>query len=693
MNDSVKQPETLLQQIYVMRDKFECTDGIITGKCVLCATELSLSWFDWRQHLLNHTEEERFYCSECDTHLSEREDHVECSASSIIDVYGDLDVGSALEGFICKRCDYLQINDYRLLKHCEEKQNEACALYESNVIRVLLVPDVRPQQNPIQTKCALVQEDERYRCGAGNCAFHGKNASQYIEHLNKAHSIFKTFFCPHCKKLIHRLKEPTVSLQRVLNHIDMHGPFLYQCDYCPSIESSEQAICTHLTNEHADSALKFWRNQRKSDGSETNDAIEVILECSLCQERIADVTSAIDHYKVDHSDNVQVNFNTRKFIKTTKSDLNVICSTERSPLCYSELLACDFCDAHFFDKHEWCCHFASSHPTESLLAKRDFKWLDTSEEVAMHENTFDKHMLYFCAFCEDSSGKKLKASSEIDDIYKHWKHEHSHNDFKSFKYLVAELVACYYCNTIATFQELKDHVEEKHPNKTFVAIKAFRSTKECALCEFGGEDLVKHTKREHALAMQSNVFNPVPLNALNLWKLHRICIYQKYKCKYCDLVFDTRSEYRDHHTDEHLALELNYEKFFDTESVRLIGGCCGKPVDLRSFFDHLANFKHEIQCEECQFEATDAFEFVCHQVNSHQAAKGVKSMYEQFLRLRYWRSEMIFGNGLALNKFNTIKTEFDYTDRFETFLARLVKLKLKPYGFQQSDDETADLDE
>lgn len=127
-----------------MRNNFEYKDGVITGVCVFCASKLSLSWFDWSQHLLNHTAEQRFYCGECNSDFATQLDHGSCSTASMIDVFGD--IGNSLEGFICKLCDYIQINDYRLLKHLDEDHGDVCALFEYDVARMTLVPDIRPSQ-------------------------------------------------------------------------------------------------------------------------------------------------------------------------------------------------------------------------------------------------------------------------------------------------------------------------------------------------------------------------------------------------------------------------------------------------------------------------------------------------------------------------------------------------------------------
>lgn len=121
------------------------------------------------------------------------------------------------------------------------------------------------------------------------------------------------------------------------------------------------------------------------------------------------------------------------------------------------------------------------------------------------------------------------------------------------------------------------------------------------------------------------------------------------------------------------------ETFFDRDSIKLIGDCCHTQIEPNEFHDHLEYHKYTLKCEECSYRTTDAFHLMKHRVDVHEEANDVSTLYLNFLQLRYWRSELIFGNGLVVNKFNTQNTEYDYSRNFDSFAARVVAEKRNEY--------------
>lgn len=636
---------------------------------------MTLSWYDWKQHLLEHTDEKRFYCFECNVQLNNKTDHTSCPPETIIDVFGDQDVGCSLDGFICQLCDHYQINDYRLMDHLEKKHDDLGALFEMHVARVTLVPDMRPEEHIIQTDTVYVPQTERYRCGIGQCIYHGKTLAEYAEHFRKAHSIIKTYFCPHCNLLMNRMNEPTVAHDKILRHIECHGKELHQCASCELIMTSEKQIQAHMTGEHGELPIKFWRNSRHPDGADS-ELVDIVLDCKLCGQRVLNVPSALAHFKEVHQ-GFEIDFKAIKLIKSTTKDLEVIFSMDDSKLHFSEVLVCGLCDQHFSDKHEWLQHFSQAHSTEALAVRRDFKWIDSLPRQKQCE--FDRNMLFFCKSCENTDGAKMMCSTTVDGIYEHWKRKHRGDNFIPFQYYVIELVACNYCNVMSTFQGIKEHISKSHPNVKFIPIKAFENDKRCAFCNTTSDDLDEHIRTKHALAMQADVLNPMPLHQQDLWRLLQIKVHQKLKCGYCDAIFEVRDAYRLHHSIEHPKLERMSQLFFDKDSILLIGDCCHEPIDPNVFYDHLEYHKYSLKCDKCTFRTTDPFNFMRHQVECHETSLNVSDLYRNFLELKYWRSELVFGNGLVLNKFNTQGTELDYTANFEVFANRLVAEKMDEY--------------
>lgn len=671
------------------RGEFDSRNGIITGACVLCSIKLSLSWFEWCRHLLHHTDEQRHYCTECNIGFDEPHDH-RCATEHIIDIYRPYDIGACLDGFVCKLCNYLQINDYRLLEHIQAEHPDA--LYENDVERIILVPDVRPQEHIIHTGYAYIERHHRFRCGVGNCLFHGKNSTAFCEHFAMAHKIVKTFFCPHCKKIINRMRRTSVPLEEILLHIDLHASHVYQCFYC-QIESvtSKDAIQTHLTAEHAELPIKYWHNQRKVNNEiEKCELIEILLECRVCGERVDSSASAIDHFRLEHSGR-QFNFLAVKFIKDTSNELHVICSVDDSAG-YREVFGCGLCTDFFSNKVKWLEHFNEAHPNHLLAGKHDLKFMmSMNDDATPDPMEYQRLMLFSCASCTHSTTPYM---ATIDGCFEHWRLTHIGSDFKPFGFHLIELMACNYCNTVTTFHDLKTHINEKHREKRFVALKAFVFRKICALCNFASDatapaandDFIEHFCNKRDLAMQTNVLNPMPIHDLDLARIRQIFVHKKVQCVHCHRIFQTKMNYREHHANDHPKVERMYCLIDDTEMVQLIAACCRKQIDSKLFFNHLTHHRHTLACNKCLYETSDAFVFVCHQVECHErTSTTIAKKYRQFLEHRYWRSEVIFGNGLVVNRFNTHGTKFDCTEEFEQFIERTIDDKLQKWKTDRSD--------
>ncbi|XP_055305884.1 uncharacterized protein LOC129570340 isoform X2 [Sitodiplosis mosellana] len=657
---------TSLEKLRQSRGTFVYRDGAITGPCVLCSKKLSLSWYDWKQHLLEHTDEKRFYCFECNAQFSNKDDHISCPADSIIDVFGAHDI----------------------------EHEDLCAYYEIHVTRVTLVPDVCPQTHIIPTQFRYVSRRDRYRCGAGYCTFHGNTPAEYAEHFHKAHSVFKTFYCPHCNLLINRKTEPTVAVQNVLRHIEAHASTLHQCFNCEYVTMIEDEMRAHMMGEHDGLPLKFWRNARRFNASPDSELIEIVLDCALCGERVHNIPESFAHFKDAHPSH-DIHFKALKLIKATTDDLEVTCSIDDSSLHYREVLVCGLCDEYFTDKLKWLKHFSVTHPRKPYVVRRGFKWLDSYQPAKSDSSGFDRSMLFFCAFCENANGVKLMCSSSVEGIYDHWQKEHKRSDAKPFRFYMAELVGCYYCDVMSTFQGLQEHMAYEHPDEPFVAVKAFETVKQCALCDhsFHRHDQLDdghdehdesneadgHFHIDHALALEANVFNPIRMNDFTLLKLLQIGVHKKVKCDYCAEVFETRDEYRAHHSLKHRDLERLSLAFVDKETIKLVGDCCHQQIDPNSFYDHLEFHTYALKCDLCMFRTSDPFNFMKHKVKTHDDPESLASLYLNFLQLRYWRSELIFGNGLVINKFNTQGTEYDHQSSFEQFAARLVNEKMQEY--------------
>lgn len=164
---------SFLEKVRYMRRSYVNKNGTTTGPCVICDEEQTLSFVDWKHHLLDHTSEKEFYCFECNSLLRTKAAHGKCSIESIGDIFDAQDNG-ALDGFVCKICGYFQINDSQLVRHLEEQHDGADVFFDGNVERVTLVPNMQSQSTIIETSMKFAPIDRQYQCGAGKCPFHGR---------------------------------------------------------------------------------------------------------------------------------------------------------------------------------------------------------------------------------------------------------------------------------------------------------------------------------------------------------------------------------------------------------------------------------------------------------------------------------------------------------------------------------------
>lgn len=660
---------TLLEMLRQIDARFERQNEVIDGACLLCKDKLSLSYDAWKLHLVCHTGESRLYCTTCSLPLLPKSDHTNCSPP--IDVFGSQDAYTALEGFICTICDYMKINDYDILHHLQKDHNDNCTHFGVNVERVTLVPDLRTHQHIIPG-FAYMPLKERYRCGAGRCTFHGKTADEYLEHLTKAHRICKTFYCPHCKKMINRMDQTTVVPSDVMRHLAFHSTDIYQCFYCDFVATSDFQMLDHLTAQHDDKALEFWHNNRENDGD--SDLVKIALDCNLCNLRVHKVQSSIEHFNNEHV-GYDVDFIVFEIIKTTKKDLSVICHSKDSSRDYREILICGLCSEPLLNKHNWVEHFAKEHPSKAMVFMRDFKWLNATEynEICA---SFDCQMLFYCGCCDLNDFMTVKCSSTIQGIHDHWRRSHTKPELKQFRFYAAELVACDYCDMLSTFQGLKIHISEDHPDEPFTAIKIKGKQRLCALCDHPEDDVsAEHFETVHPHAFHSNVFDPVPMFDEKLQKLLNNSSHMKVKCGYCQRIYETLDEHHKHHKEEHRDLGLKPRLFHDRDTIDVITSCCHTMIEQKDLYAHLSRQKHLFTCTMCTEQIAGSFEYAQHNVDVHKAFEDVFASYRHLIESQYWRSELYFGNGLVINRLNTQGTEFDHTDNFQQFVQQLIDSK------------------
>lgn len=93
----------------------------ITGLCYFCETPKSAVKGDWRKHLLIHTGEHMFNCTECHAQMKWRQEHdAERCSAKVVNVFETRDDGSLI-GYMCNDCNYVQFSRRRLIEHLENE--------------------------------------------------------------------------------------------------------------------------------------------------------------------------------------------------------------------------------------------------------------------------------------------------------------------------------------------------------------------------------------------------------------------------------------------------------------------------------------------------------------------------------------------------------------------------------------------
>lgn len=106
-----------------MLSNSECSifkDGKISGFCFFCEKTKTMTEMEWRSHLLSHTGELEFYCSECHSQWGGRIQHgtrLIDNTTSVFDQIAKTDSNTTMMLFMCKRCNYVQVHKPHIIRH------------------------------------------------------------------------------------------------------------------------------------------------------------------------------------------------------------------------------------------------------------------------------------------------------------------------------------------------------------------------------------------------------------------------------------------------------------------------------------------------------------------------------------------------------------------------------------------------
>lgn len=281
-------------------------------------------------------------------------------------------------------------------------------------------------------------------------------------------------------------------------------------------------------------------------------------------------------------------------------------------------------------------------------------------------------MFFYCTHCVDETGEAIGGS--IEDAYKHWMSTHfTANPSKPFQFYVAEIAVCHLQCAIGTYNELRKHQQQVHPNEPF-AIVSCADRRKCAICLKVPESMVDHFKSEHDMILEKEFFNPMQLCDTNLNDLLQIDIHKKQQCGHCDGIFETEDAIELHHELKHETSEKLYKQY--NEEIFLICGYCQRQVTRDDYFNHFRAHPYALKCWNCIYESKDLTELIMHdkEVHDRNTLDYHCSMFSDWIKTHFTKTKTVFPNGLVLHNYNLVATKFDDSKIFDMFIQGMVEL-------------------
>lgn len=687
-----------------LKDKGKCTifkDGKINAFCYFCENNETMSEMEWRNHLMAHTGELEFYCRECHTQWAEKVQHGNCSIESMTSVFdgaaaaGTADCNSAMMLVMCKWCNYVQVHKAHIVRHLQNEHNNIDINFNRNIQKVTFIQDMKPITWNLEPHFKFVPENKRFRCGYPKCTT-AKNFREFSDlehHLNDRHSNeIHNFTCQHCNKVFSLNQSGRQAFRSdLLKHFRLHGGLIAECFICNRQYEGQFKIVQHMVIAHPTEAIRY-----RSITIEENNDIEKLectmqLKCVRCDVRVESVTKAIEHFMLEHK-SLCLDFNTMKMVKRTKDD-TTSCFTpnERKVYNCSRKMVCNTCDLPIKSK-DMIEHFNRGHPNQEIMLRPGPIYV---EQCRMDDRqndyvNFSENLVFYCTHCHDNwkAGESNHHAYDcIESVHKHWEWVHSTmTEFKPFHFYAVEFVLCVHCKFVGSFDAVKQHSKELHPNE-LLTISQVSDAKACALCPYVGDDLGQHIKIEHELILRTDKINPTRFTDNTLKRLLNEYVHTKYKCDHCDShqqLFETKALAQTHSTMKHPTEQFKFTKCTDDSQIKLIAGCCEATLELHEFLDHLADRNHQVLSVcKCSFNTSDLFEFVNHQVEVHQITKDANLLYRRLMLTKFWSTKVIFGNGLVTTKYNLLGTEYDDSKPFQLLIEKLLTVSRERLHFNQ----------
>lgn len=512
-------------------------------------------------------------------------------------------------------------------------------------VRVQLVPDLTALTQRISDSCP---RDKRtlYKCGIGACNVICANQTAFEVHLSTTHRRdMSRFQCWHCSKSIEKW-----TVDTVVQHMLRHSHIIFKCTVCKDLFERHQDIVDHMKSDHRRVfSQKCWiyQNCRMRFGTFCAQH-ELVIKCRTCNVHLASMADANGHVAdVHRSRNVALSL--IEWIKETTLNGLTKHRMAEMPLAVKQDFHCKRCNSHeaMSSKADLLTHYQRNHVMESMAIDLTETWLmnDDSQTTSIERNT-----LFVCAHCYRANATLAYYYATAHDVHTHWQRFHGKSmEPKPFQFYTTELMACFHCNAISTFDGLRKHHNEKHAAEPFV----IRSN--------AGANSVEISR------IRKN-FNPKPFSKELLSHLQSIDVNAKYQCLRCKQFFDTEQSYNEHQVAQHPTQIRQFVRVLDNELDYCIAACCSKCIQPMDMIEHLQMSPHCFECSGCAFKTSDIFEMATHRTKQHGIDTNQRKFLTAFVRNVFWRTEFVFRNGLVVNKNNLFLSTFFDWEQYEKFI-------------------------
>ncbi|XP_031626054.1 uncharacterized protein LOC116342536 [Contarinia nasturtii] len=296
---------TMAKRLLSQKDTFSIDGMKILGFCFFCEEWKNMTRCKWAEHILTHTGEKLFRCSVCYFESKRKLEHKNCK-SEPVNIYESNTSDSALMGFICKKCNYLQVKRERMVKHMV-KQHKYPEVNEGvEYEKIMLIPDLKAVDSALQWSFHdYIAPAQIFKCAI--CFKKLQNAEAFEDHFDREHYQSFTHYKCVCGEMIF-IEGLTLTGGFICAHLKMHSAKIdmYQCMMCDKEGEFDNKtdIEDHLLNDHADCQFKYRHFHRDPDTKETSitEMTTTKIVCEICSEDFKDArfAVAIDHFERNH---------------------------------------------------------------------------------------------------------------------------------------------------------------------------------------------------------------------------------------------------------------------------------------------------------------------------------------------------------------------------------------------------------